>query len=131
MGVAFFVVAAFFAGAFLVPVVVFCLLTRPDLVFLRTVGTSVTAGAYEMVSRLSSRRRVWEWDYTGASVLVLVFGARLVAVLALGLAVVAFLGVAAFFTLVAAVLGFAALGLVAFGLASLASLGAFSFCTEG
>lgn len=61
---------------------------------------------------------------TGASVLVLVFGARLVAVLALGFAAVAFLGATAFFTLVAAVLGLAVLGLVALGLAS---LGAFSF----
>lgn len=43
---AFFVVVAFFAGAFLVPVVAFCLLTLPDLVFFRTVGTSVTAGAW-------------------------------------------------------------------------------------
>ncbi len=45
MGAAFLGAAAFFAGAFLVPLVVFCLLTRPDFVFLRTVGASVTAGA--------------------------------------------------------------------------------------
>ena len=43
---AFFTVVAFFAGAFLVPEVVFCLLTLPDLVFFRTVGASVTAGAW-------------------------------------------------------------------------------------
>ncbi len=71
------------------------------------------------------------WYPTEVSVLALVFGALLVAVLALGLAAAAaFFGVVAFFTLVAAVLGFtAALALVAFGLASLGSaLGAFSFC---
>lgn len=43
--------AAFLAGAFLVvPAVVFVLLTRPDLVFLSTVGASVTASAYGRVS---------------------------------------------------------------------------------
>lgn len=44
LGVAFLAAAVFFAGAFLVafaaPEVVFCLLTRPELVFLSTVGTS-------------------------------------------------------------------------------------------
>ena len=93
----FFGVFAFFAPVFVVfGAVVFCLLTRPDLVFLRTTGTSWTAGA-------------------GAAVLgaaALGFDALLVAVLALGLAaavlvlgavfalvvlVAAFLGAAAFF----------------------------------
>lgn len=45
MGVGFLAAAAFFAGAFLVAAGAFCLLTLPDLVFFRTVGTSVTAGA--------------------------------------------------------------------------------------
>lgn len=40
-----FLGAAFLGAAFFVPEVVFCLLTRPDFVFLRTVGASVTAGA--------------------------------------------------------------------------------------
>lgn len=44
MAVAFLAAAAFLAGAFLVAGA-FCLLTLPDLVFFRTVGTSVTAGA--------------------------------------------------------------------------------------
>ncbi len=44
LGVAFFA-AAFLGAALVVPVVVFCLLTRPDFVFLRTTGTSTTAGA--------------------------------------------------------------------------------------
>jgi len=51
-GVAFFagdfLAAAFFAGAFLVPDVVVVLLTRPDLVFLSSVGLSTTAGAYKV-----------------------------------------------------------------------------------
>lgn len=61
----------------------------------------------------------------------LALGARLVAVLALGLAAAAFLGAAGFLALVAAVLGLAAAAVLVFatlGLASLASLGAFSFC---
>jgi hypothetical protein len=41
---AFFVDA--FAGAFFVPAVVFVLLTLPEAVFLRTVGTSTMAGAW-------------------------------------------------------------------------------------
>ena len=47
----------------------------------------------------------------------------------MGLAAVVFLGAAAFFTLVAAVLGLAVVlfAFATFGLASLASLGAFSF----
>lgn len=100
-GVAFFVAAflvvaalADFAGAF-------CLVTRPDLVFLRTVGVSVTAGA-------------------GAS-LVAVFLARGFALLALVFSV--FFGAAAFFAVVAFVAVFfgtatflvvAAFGLVSF-----------------
>ena len=64
------------------------------------------------------------------SALALVLGARLVAVLALGLAAEAFLGTVAFFALLAAVLGLAAvLVLVVFGLASFSSLTAFSFYT--
>jgi hypothetical protein len=107
--VAFFA-AAFFAGAFLVvalaaPEVVFCLLTRPELVFFRTVGTSWTAGA-------------------GVSFLValaLVDGALLVAVLALGFAAVLVLGAA--FALVVLVAAFfvAVLALVTFGLLSVFS----------
>ena len=67
--------------------------------------------------------------HTGASAFALVFGARLVAVLAFGLAA-GFLAVVTFLALVAAALGFAAaFVLVALGLASLVSsfLGAFSF----
>lgn len=91
---------AFFAGAFFVADGAFCLLTRPDLVFFRTVGVSVTAGA-------------------GAAVLgALGFEALLVAVLAFGFAavfaLVAVLGLVALVAL-AAFFGaafFAALGLV-------------------
>ena len=106
MGVAFFafVVVAFFAGAFFVVAVVFCLETRPDLVFLRTVGTSWTAGA-------------------GAAVFVaLGFAALLVAVLALGFA--AALGLGAAFALVVLVAAF--LGATAF-FATLGLAAAFSF----
>lgn len=93
---AFFVVAALvvFAGAFV-------LVTRPDLVFLRTVGVSVTAGA-------------------GAS-LVAAFLARGFALLALVFSV--FFGAAAFFAVVALVAVFFGTAVflvvvVAFGLAS-------------
>jgi hypothetical protein len=97
----------FTVGFFFVVAVVFCLLTRPDLVFLRTVGTSWTAGA-------------------GAAAALAAFGfdARLVAVLAFGLAAVfAFVVVLALVVLVAAF----------FGAAFLATLGlvsAFSFYTK-
>lgn len=47
MGAAFFGAAAFFAGAFLVAAGLAAVLaTRPDLVLVRTVGLSTTAGAY-------------------------------------------------------------------------------------
>lgn len=117
-----FLAAAFFAGAFLVAAAL-GLLTRPALVFFSAAG--VADGAWGTVSHTCikgiSRRHT-------DSVLVLVLGARLVAVLALGFAAAAFLGAAAFFTLVAAVLGLTAvLALVALGLASLV---AFSFWTN-
>lgn len=95
---------AFFAGAFLVVAVVFCLLTRPDFVFLRTVGVSVTAGA------------------GAADLAALGFDALLVAVLALGFAAAFVLVVLGFVALVAAFLGAAAF------FATLGLVSVFSFC---
>ena len=113
LAVAFLGAAAFFAGAFLVgfaaPEVVFCLLTRPELVFLRTVGTSTTAGAGVSVF---------------LAVAFLVDGALLVAVLALGFAAVLVLG-AAVFALV--VLGAVFLAVVVFALVALGLVSVFSF----
>lgn len=88
--------------------VVFVLLTRPDLVFLRTVGTSWTAGA-------------------GAAVLgaALGFAALLVAVLAFGFAAAVF-GLGAAFALVVLVAAF--LGAAFFATLGLVSV--FSFCSE-
>lgn len=87
--------------------VVFVLLTRPDLVFLRTVGTSCTAGA-------------------GAAVLgaALGFAALLVAVLAFGFAAAVF-GLGAAFALVVLVGAF--LGAAFFATLGLVSV--FSFCS--
>ena len=45
LGVAAFFAPDFFAGAFLEPSVLVVFVTRPDLVVLRTVAFSVTAGA--------------------------------------------------------------------------------------
>ena len=117
----FFGVAAFFeAAAFLGPVDFFAtatglavvLVTRPDLVLPRTLGTSTTAGACEPRQVSTKVRRDGSLTEAGAL--------RLVAVFALGFATAfSFLGAAAF--LVAGALGLAfsfSLVAVFFGAAS-------------
>jgi hypothetical protein len=111
---AFFGVAAFFGGvflgaaaffgaaAFLADVSALVLVTRPDLVLVRTLGTSTTAGACReknVSNRVSKTCSVSRGVRTAVDGLVAFFALGL-AVLALGLAVTAFFAAGVFFVVV-------------------------------
>lgn len=114
--------AVFLAGAFLVVAVVFDLVTRPDLVLPRILGSSTTAGAWRYVSNIA--RGEDNVTPTAAGAAFAGFLARGFAVLAL-VVVAVFLVAGAFFVVVAAFAvffgaAFLAAG-AALGLVSLAS----------
>ena len=107
-------------AVFLVVAGALVLVTRPDLVLLKTLGTSTTAGACNIFEH---HREWFECKNALTAAGVDVEALRLVEVLAFGLADFSFLAAGAFFVvvlfaLVAVVFLGAAAFLVAFGLAS-------------